>query len=345
MFSFLNNGDIHNTIRAITNFPGLFTSDGDKIKYAALNYATAMRHNLRDGAPIFRNIRELETEIERRDINSIMSGRLPSAAAQYAAAKTMPTSSSSSITDNLIDLDLRRDNATLALIMAKELAFLNRTIQMISLIARRYQEEQEDLEWGNTTTDGDLEEGGISGGEETPDSEHFDEDDNVSSAAAVFPLERSSSSPTFASPENERRRRSENQLVATFLIASGKLYGRFENLCRLLETSILVVNAMTTQDTPHSEANREKQLRAEHLVISDIYLNFEKFDAKQRDPVVWAFLELRDISLSAWRIMSMFAFTNLFRLTEGSEFTMYQPEESIFTQQHSRDEYTTVTPE
>ena len=331
MFSFLNNGDIHNTIRAITNFPGLFTSDGDKIKYAALNYASAMRHNIQDGAPIFRNIRQLEAEIERRDINSIMSGRLPSAAAQYAAAKTMPTSSSS-ITDNPIDLDLRRDNATLALIMAKELAFLNRTIQMISLIARRYQEEQEDLEWGNTT-DGDLEEGGISGssgGEDTPESEHFDEDDNVSSA--VFPLQRSSSSPTIASPENERRRRSENQLVATFLIASGKLYGRFENLCRLLETSILVVNAMTTQDTPHSEANREKQLRAEHLVISDIYQFFSKFDAEHRDPVVWAFLELRDISLSAWRIMSMFAFTNLFRLTEGSEFTMYQPEDAIFTQ-------------
>ena len=331
MFSFLNNGDIHNTIRSITNLPGLFTSDGDKIKYAALNYANAMRHNIQDGAPIFRNIRALEAEIERRDIKSIMSGHLPSAAAQYAATNTKPTSSS--ITDNPIDLDLRRDNATLALIMAKELAFLNRTVQMISLIARRYQEEQEDLEWGegNNNTDGDLEEGGISGGsggEDTPESEHFDEDDNVSSA--VFPLQRSSSSPTIASPENERHRPSENQLVATFLIASGKLYGRFENLCRLLETSILVVNAMTTQDTPHSEANREKQLRAEHLVISDIYQFFSKFDAEHRDPVVWAFLELRDISLSAWRIMSMFAFSNLFRLTEGTEFAIYEPKDAIF---------------
>jgi len=337
MFSFLQNGDIHNTIRAITNLPGLFTSDGDKIKYAALNYANAMRHNLHDGAPIFRNIRALEAEIERRDINSIVSGRLPSAAAQYAATNTKPTSSSS-ITDNPIDLDLRRDNATLALIMTKELAFLNRTVQMISLIARRYQEEQEDLEWGkgNNNTDGDLEEGGISGGsggEDTPDSEHFDYDDDNVSSAAVFPLQRSSSSPTVASAHNERRRRPENQLVATFLIASGKLYGQFENLCRLVNTSILVVNAMTTQDRPHSEANREKQLSAERLVISDIYLNFEKFDAEHRDPVVWAFLELRDISFQAWRIMSMFAFSNLFRLTEGTEFaTMYRPEDAIFAQ-------------
>ena len=292
-----------------------------------------MRHNLQDGAPIFRNIRQLEAEIERRDINSIISGRLPSAAAQYAAAKTLPTSSSSSITNNPIDLNLRRDNATLALIMAKELAFLNRTIQTISLIARRYQEEQEDLELGKIYSEGDLEEGGISGGsssgEETPDSEHFDEDDNDE----VFPLQRSSSSPTIASPENERRRRPENQLVATFLVASGRLYNKFENLCRLIETSILSVNAMTTQDTPHSEANREKQLLAERLVISDIYLNFEKCNAEHRDPIVWAFLELRDISVQSWRIMSMLAFSNLFRLTEGTEFsTMYRPEDAIFAQ-------------
>lgn len=334
MFSFLNNGDIHNTIRAITNFPGLFTSDGDKIKYSALNYATAMRHNLQDGAPIFRNIRQLEAEIERRDINSIISGRLPSAAAQYAAAKTLPTSSSSSITNNPIDLNLRRDNATLALIMAKELAFLNRTIQTISLIARRYQEEQEDLELGKIYSEGDLEEGGISGGssggEETPESpDCFEDNDNDE----VFPLQRSSSSPTIASPENERRRRPENQLVATFLVASGRLYNKFENLCRLIETSILSVNAMTTQDTPHSEANREKQLLAERLVISDIYLNFEKCNAEHRDPIVWAFNELRDISVQSWRIMSMLAFSNLFRLTEGTEFsTMYRPEDAIFAQ-------------
>jgi hypothetical protein len=345
MFSFLNNGDIHNTIRAITNFPGLFTSDGDKIKYAALNYATTMRNNLREGTPIFKNIRQLEAEIERRgDINSIISGRVLSAAAQYAKTTTpTTTSSSSSVTEN--GGDLCRDNATLALIMAKELAFLNRTIQMISLIARRYQEEQEDLEWGKTYNteeySGDLEEGGISCGEETPESEYFEDD----STPSVFspPLQRSSSSPRTTTYNYIRR--PENQLVATFLIASGKLYGRFENLSRHVETSVIHVNAMTTQDRPHSEANREKQLRAENLVISDIYNFFSKFDAEHRDPVVWAFLELRDISVSAWRIMSMFAFSNLFRLTEGSEFTMYQPEESIFTQQQSQHEYTTIPPE
>ncbi len=282
MFSFLKNGDIYNTIRSITNLPGLFTSDADKIKYLALKYANAMRHNIDNGAPIFRDILPLEAEIERRDINlnCIKSERLPSAAAQYA--RTKPTSP---FTDNT---DIRCDNATLALIMAKELAFLNRTIQMISLIARRYQEEQEDNEWGKTyTTEGDLEEGGIScssGGEETPEPEQepeqepepeFFEDDSVPSV--VFPLQRSSSSPTFETQQrrrNERGRLPENQLVATFLVASGRLYVKFENLCRLVETSMVHVHAMTTQDRPHSEANREKQLLAERLVISEIYLNF-----------------------------------------------------------------------
>jgi len=325
MFSFLNKGDINNTIRTITNLPGLSTSDGDKIKYAALNYATAMRHNLHDGAPIFKDIRALEVDIERRDINSIVSGRLPSVAAEYA--KTKPTAASV-FTDN----DIRRDNATLALIMAKEMAFLNRSIQMISLIARRYQEEQEDLEWGDKTA-GDLEEGGrsgsgSSGGEETPEPTTYVEDDSVPS---VCPLERSTSSPTASSTYNSVRHL-ENQLVSTFLIATGRLYGRFNNLCRFIETSTVHVNAMTTQDKPHSEANRKKQLIAENLVISDIYLNFEKFDAEHRDPVVWAFLELRDISVSVWRIMSMFAFSNLFRLAEGTDFAIYKPEDAIFTE-------------
>ena len=86
-------------------------------------------------------------------------------------------------------------------------------------------------------------------------------------------------------------------------------------------------------DRPHNEDNRAKQLKLESLVISDVFLHFCKFDAEHRDPVVMAFLELRDISVSAWRVMSMFAFSNLFRLTEGTDFAMqYQPEDAIFSQ-------------
>lgn len=325
MFSFLKTGDIHNSIRGLTKLPGLFTSDSDKIKYALLNHSTAMRKNLGDGAPIFTNIRQWEAEIEKRDINSITSGRLPSMAANaVAAAASMRLSP---FTDN----DLRIDNAALAFIMAKELAFLNRTIQMISLIASRYQEEQEDLAWGNS----DIQTGDELGDfddvspQSAEDLEQGYDADDVPSA-----LQRSHSHPTNEySDGGSDRSGTQNQLAATFLIASGRLLQRFNGLCELTGSSTVLVNGMTTMDRPHNEANREKQLHAQGLVISDIFLHFCKFDAIHRDPVVMVFLELRDISVSAWRVMSMFAFSNLFRLTQGTDFAMqYQPEDAIFSQ-------------
>jgi hypothetical protein len=85
-------------------------------------------------------------------------------------------------------------------------------------------------------------------------------------------------------------------------------------------------------DRPDNEANRQKQRLGENGVISDIFLYFAPFDAEHRSPVVMAFLELRDISVYAWRVMSMFAFSNLFRLTAGTNFDIYQPEDAIFTQ-------------
>ena len=335
MFSFLRTGDIHNTIRGLTNLPGLFTADGDKIKYALLNHSTAMRKNLGDGAPIFRNIRQCEADIERRDINSITSGILPSMAANAAAAAA--SKRSSLFEDNAI----RIDNAALAFIMAKELAFLNRTIQMISLIAARYQEEQEDLLWGRGvggSSGGDLE-SGCDGAEYDSDrddadadanEEEYYEDDSVPTPGLPSLLQRSCSSSYRGTAPST----STNQLSATFLIASGRLRQRFNALCELTGTGdAVLVNAMTSMDRPHNPVNREKQLRAQSLVIANIFLHFEAFDAEHRDPVVTAFLELRDISVSAWRIMSMFAFSNLFRLTQGTEFAIpYHPEDAIFTQ-------------
>jgi hypothetical protein len=331
MFSFLRTGDIHNSIRGLTNLPGLFTADGDKIKYALLNHSTAMRKNLGDGAPIFTNIRQLEAELERRDINSIMSGRLPSMAANAAAAAASKKGLSSPFTDN----DLRIDNAALAFIMAKELAFLNRTLQMITLIANRYNEEQEDLNWGRTPRcDGSSDDDDDENDDVDPlsppvqDLEQGYEADDVPSAA----MQRSPSHPT---NENCGPSRSgiPSQLAATFLIASGRMHQRFNGLCALTGTDLIIVNGMTTMDRPHNEANREKQLRLQSLVISDIFLHFGKFDDEHRDPVVMVFQELRDISVAAWRIMSMYAFSNLFRLTEGTDFAIYyKPEDAIFTQ-------------
>ena len=335
MFSFLRTGDIHNTIRGLTNLPGIFIADGDKIKYALLNHSTAMRKNLGDGAPIFTNIRQCEADIERCDIASITSssgGRLPSMAAAAAAA-----SKRSLLFDSA---SIRIDNAALAFIMAKELAFLNRTLHMISLIANRYQEEQEDLLWGRGGGGGGDIESGCDGAEYGDDDdndndadaneEEYYEDDSVPTPGLPSLLQRSCSSSYRGTAPST----STNQLSATFLIASSRLRQRFDSLCELAGTGgTVLVNGMTSMDRPRNEANREKQLTAQSIVIANIFLHFEVFDAEHRNPVVAAFLELRDISVSAWRIMSMFAFSNLFRLTEGTEFAMqYRPEDAIFTQ-------------
>ena len=335
MFSFFKTGDIHNTIRTLTNLPGLFTADGDKIKYALLNHSTAMRTNISIGAPIFQGIRQLEAELEQRDIACIMSGQLPS-----VAAATASTRRPSLFTDN----DLRIDNAALALIMAKELAFLNRTIQMITLIANRYQEEQEDLAGGRTPmcdgSDSDCSDNDNNDDDPfSPPAEDLEQGsagsagDDVPSAS---PLQRSPSHPTNEHCGSGSATRSggiPSQLAATFLIASGRMHQRFNGLCTLTGTNLILVNGMTTMDRPRNEANHAKQLHVQSLVISDIFLHFGKFDAEHRDPVVMVFQELRDISVAAWRIMSMYAFSNLFRLTEGTEFAIYyKPEDAIFTQ-------------
>jgi hypothetical protein len=334
MFSFLKTGDINNNLRGLTKLPGLFTSDGDKIKYALLNHSAAMRKNLGDGAPIFTNIRQMEAELEKRDIASITSGRLPSMAANAAAAAAAAAKCSSLFADN----DIRIDNAALAFIMAKELAFLNRTIQMISLIAARYQEEQEDLTWGRGVGCGGDLESGCDGAEYDDDDENDNdnddsdayEDDSVHTPSPGLLLQRSCSSSYRGTAPST----STNQLSTTFLIASGRLRQRFNSLCELTGTGgDVLVNGMTTMDRPHNEANLEKQLTAQRLVIANIFLHFGAFDAEHRDPVVMAFLELRDISVSAWRIMSMFAFSNLFRLTQGTEFAIqHHPEDAIFAQ-------------
>jgi hypothetical protein len=337
MFSFLKAGDINGTIRQITNLRGLFPSDSDKIKYALLNHSTAMRANLSGGAPIFNNIRQWEAEIEKRDIACMMSGALPSMAANAAAAAR---NSSLFATDN----GLLIDNAALAIIMAKELAFLNRAIQMISLMATRYQEEEEDAQWGSSPQcdDEDDYDDDLVSSEEPPSPHPLQQEEDLESATGVggggLRLLRSQShdypyTTTAPAPRHPRAQKTTNQLVSTFLIASGRLMTRFIGLCKFTGTDIVLVNAMTTRDSPHSsDANFEKQRSAQSHVVSDIYLHYTKYDAEHRDPVVAAFLELRDISASAWKVMSLFACSNLFRLTHGTDFAVYDPEDAIFTQ-------------
>ena len=317
MFSHLKNGDINNTIRTLTGFSGLSRRDSVAIKYRSLNHATAMRRNVAEGRPIFTNVRPLEAELETREITP---GNLPSVAGAAAAA--------SSCWASIVPDDLRIDNAVLALIMSKELAFLNRTIQMISLIASRYHEEQEDA----------RECGGGGGRDDDGESDESDDDESSSDEEPMTPRSSNGSGLLYRAgsreSQNDNHRSDRSQLVSTFLVGSGRLQQRFLNLCRLVDTSEVLVNAMTTMDRPHTEVTFERQRTAERLVLSDIYLGFGKYPADNRGRVVSAFLELRDISVNAWRMMSMLAFCNLFRLTEGTDFAIHTPDEadSIFLQ-------------
>jgi hypothetical protein len=348
MLSFLKSGDIQGAIRKLTNLPGLSISDSDKLKYSLLNHSMAMRANRSENRPIFTNIRQWEVEIEKRDIESIVSGRLPSMAANAAAARDSPLLLT-------IESDLRIDNAVLAFIMTNELAFLNRTIQMISLIARRCQEEQEDANWGKGEEDEYLD-----------DDEDHDDDDELSpttptTSTTTFEeldleaggggwcgrtlLQRSQSHdypytpPTAAAVASNRilkKKKNTNDLVAStsFLLQSGRLLQQFNNLCQLTGTNVVLVNAMTFRDRARSSTDTAAETASvQSLVISDIFLHFTKFDAEHRDPVVAAFLELRDISVSAWRTMSRLAFANLFRLTAGTEYETLpvNPEDAIFS--------------
>ena len=319
MFAFLQTGNIPDTIKMITNIPGLFTSDGDKIKYALLNHSTAMRKNLADGAPIFTNIGMREAHLERASFAhnnpnnpDNPNNHKPSFAANAAAVSA---GAASPFTEN----DLRIDNAALTLIMAKELAFLNRTTQMITLIAARYREEQGDLPWSHHDGDDNDEDDGA----------EFYEDDTVHRGVGVVGGVGGEGGEDGGRPEIGMDR-----LSTKFLISSGQLRQRFSALCGLAGTNTILVNGMTTMDQPDSCDNREKQKLAEKCVISKTFHHFCKFDAEHRGPVVSAFMELRDISVSAWKILSMFAFSDLFRFVERSEFARYRPNDAIFTQGH-----------
>ena len=367
MFSFLKTGDIHGAVRQITNLPGFFIGDRDKIKYSLLNHSTAMRKNLSTGRPIFTNIRQWEAEIEKRDAESMMNGVLPSMLANAAAATAAAAASGTPSLIFTTENELRIDNAVLAFIMAKELAFLNRTIQMISLIATRYQEEEEDAHWGcSPKYDHDSDDGAddvLSSRSVEEDLEAGYCDDSTptvyntgeglgllrsqshdypyptvpATATATATAPAQAPRPALTRPALRPAPKSvmSNQLVTTFLIASGNLMTRFNALCKLTGTDIVLVNAMTTRDQPHGSGdNLVKQLNMQSQVISDIYLHNHKFDATHRDPVVLAFQELQGISIQASKVLSVFAFSNLFRLTHGTDFAVYDPEDAIFTQSY-----------
>jgi hypothetical protein len=331
MFASLKNGDLASCYYKL---PGLYNGK-DEVRYALTTYTVAMRKNLAAGNPIFTGIRKLEEEIELAETATTEN---------YDEELVTPHQHRVHQTSSQDDPNykIQRDNAAFAEIIAKELAFLNRTIQMISLVASRYHEEQEDIAvsdrcWGHS----DIETGDEVGSGGGSGNGYYDNDDDVPTpraraCASSPPLTRSQShsfGDIYSADYNDPRPK--NQLANTLLIGSGQLQQQFLGLCVLAGTDITLVNAITTLDRPITEASFEKKHRALTLVVSSIYTEFSQFHAENRAPVVRVFQSLRDISSAAWAMMSMLAFSNLFRLTHGTDFetTPINPDDAIFSNQ------------
>jgi hypothetical protein len=340
MFASLKNGDLASCYYKL---PGLYNGK-DEVRYALTTYTVAMRKNLAAGNPIFTGIRKLEEEIELAETEATTTATTTTEATDnYDEELVTPHQHRVHQTSSQDDPNykIQRDNAAFAEIIAKELAFLNRTIQMISLVASRYHEEQEDIAvsdrcWGHSDIETGDEVGSVvgSGG-------YYDNDDDVPTpraraCASSPPLTRSQShsfGDIYSADYNDPRPK--NQLANTLLIGSGQLQQQFLGLCVLAGTDITLVNAITTLDRPITEASFEKKQRALTLVVSSIYTEFSQCHAENRAPVVRVFQSLRDISSAAWAMMSMLAFSNLFRLTHGTDFetTPINPDDAIFSNQ------------
>ena len=329
MFASLKTGDLAS---CYYNLPGLYTGK-DEVRHALTTYTVAMRNNIAAGNPIFTGIRKLEEDIENSAAPAVAADDDTNTPLPHHDEELMTPCTprcrrrGSAMSQDDPNYKIERDNAALAEIFAKELAFLNRTIQMISLVASRYIEEQEDAVWDYS--------GGGGGEEYDSDDEDFDYVTTTTHDGAV-PLTRSQShSHHDVRSADYNDPRPKNQLANTLLIGSGQLQQQFLSLCDLAGTDITLVNAMTTVDRPITEASLTRKQNALKLVISSLYFKFSHCDAYNRDDVVRVFQTLRDISSAAWAMMSMLAFSNLFRLTHGTDFELVpiNPDDAIFSNQ------------
>jgi len=299
MFASLRSADGTNTFSNIC-LPGLY-SGKDEIRYNLLNYTTAMRRNLEAGLPIFENVCKPEDD--------------PTKAGELTAEEL-----------GSHDEQLRK-NAALAEIFAKELSFLNRTIQMIGLIASRYHEEKEDEAAAEKAFNDNESDDGNSGGCDSDIEANYGDDDGVPSMLMRSHSQSHSSNGSSAVVEPE------NQLSNMLLIGSGKLLRSFNQLCLDIGLGLACVNAMTNADRPSTSKTTGDQRQACTECIQTLYARYCGFDGLNREEVARDFAELFELSKSAWSVISLLAFSNLFRLTKGTDFEIYpiNPDDAIFS--------------
>jgi hypothetical protein len=316
MFSFLRSGNFNTLAYSATGFPGFSSERNDELRYDLLNYSVAMRKNISTGHPLFQSVCTPEgtvaTDVDGNDTADTADNGAPESAHDFA-----------------------KKNAALAEIFAKELTFLNRTIQMIALIASRYHEEQEEDAHSRYTFAGGFQAAGDELGEdlelqEDPGDDNSEYDDD----SCPTLLRRSSSSPSDASKDSSNLD-CNNQLSNSLLIGSGQLMRSLQALCTRLGLDLCLVNAMTTADKPVSITTLGNQRTAGYTCVLGLYTRFCTFQDSDRSEVVEYFQELQNISQSAWSTMSLIAFTNLYRLTQGTDFEMdpVNPDDAILANQ------------
>lgn len=281
----------------------------DEIRYNLLNYTTAMRNNLDAGRPIFDKVCKPEND---------------------------PTKAGELTTEELGSHDEQlRKNAALAEIFAKELSFLNRTIQMIALIASRYHEEKEDEAAAEEVFNDNDSNGGDSygdSGDSDIEANYGGDDDGV-----PIMLMRSQSQSHASSGSSDKTPSAvvepENQLSNMLLVGSGNLLRSFNQLCLDIGLGLATVNAMTTADRPSTSKTIGDKKQAGVSCIQAIYARYCGFDSLNREEVVRDFQELFELSKAAWSVMSLLAFSNLFRLTKGTDFEIdpINPDDAIFS--------------
>jgi len=286
------------------------TGKNDKIRYNLLNYTTTMRQNLDAGLPIFNNMCKQENN-------------------------TTKTSELTTEECNSHDEQLTK-NAALAEIFAKELSFLNRTIQMINLVASRYHEEKQDeAEAANFNDDFDKDDDSDN---DESDIEANYEDDGCSSMLLTR-TESHAMTESYHHHNNTKRARTrtgdeeENPLCNMLLVGSGKLMQGFHKLCNEIGLSIVTVNAMTSADRPITMKSIHDRNQASLECIQILYERYNGLGDSNCEDVVRNFQDLFELSKSAWSFMSLLAFSNLFRFTKGTDFEIapINPDDAIFS--------------
>ena len=325
----------------------------DELRHLLLTYTTGMRSNLSLGKPVFTTLCAPEdetmmlptTEEHAHDEPDKYNTADADAYADHSRAtltteeeeeKEEEEEETCGIKFNNPECEKEanfvKKNVILAEIFAKELVFLGKTVEMISLIASRYQEEQEDTKH---SYDDDI--------DDESDVESVDSDsDSIGSSFEDLELNdqkklpmlcRSASTPTCESSIPAGSTTYSNQLATSLLVGSGQIRCSFQALCASVGLDICLVYSMITANRPITTRSLEEQRRAGNECASKLFAKFYSFsDESARTEIVEYFEGLRSISQSAWNMMSLFAFTNLFRLTQGTEFELnhINPDDAIF---------------